>query len=165
MAVESKIVTDNVSGVLASKGYGSNFSGAVKKQVCFNFDVAAADSDGSVYGIAQLPVNAKNVVITQFNDAITAGTDYDIGVYQFNGSDVGTVVDKDCLVDGRDNSSARTTPIVSYDTTVEGFGKKLWQLAGLSAQPAYPTFLVAITANTVGSAAGTIGGFIEYVEG
>lgn len=164
MAVQSKIVTDNVSGVLASKGYGSNFAGAVSKRSCFNFEVVAADDDGSKYCIAQLSVNARNVVITQFNDAITAGTDYDIGVYKFNGSDIGDVVDKDCLVDGRDNSSARTTPLVSYDTTVEGFGKKLWQIAGLTAQPNYPTFAVVITANTVGSAAGTIGGFIDYVE-
>lgn len=164
MAVQSKIVTDNVLGVLASKGYGSDFSGAGLKRIKFSFKVLAADDDGSVYGFAQLPVTAKNVVITQFNDALTSGTDQDIGVYQFNGSDVGAVVDKDCLVDGRDNSSARTTPIVSYDSTVELLGRPLWAVAGLTAKPSYPTFLVAYTMNTIGSAEGDIGGFIDYVE-
>ena len=163
MAVVSAIVTHNATSARANLGDASLFSGGCIKRVPFSFEVAAADDDTSVFPFAMLPVNARVARITLLNDAITAGTDYDIGVYKADGLALGAVVDKDCLADGLDMSSARTTA-VDVSPLVANVGKKLWELAGLSAQPNYPTFLVAFTANTIGSAAGTIGGYLDYIE-
>jgi len=169
MAVENKVITQNATSAAAYLGEASLFTGQVKKRVSFSFEVAAADDDGSIYGIAEIPVNAKDVVVTQMNDGITSGTDYDTGYYQVAVSNggvktAGTVVDKACIADGTDNSSARTTSPLITTPLVANIGKKAWEIAGLSAQPTYPTFLLALTANTVGSAAGTIGGFVDYTE-
>src|SRR5688572_21365933 len=45
-------------------------------------EVAAADSDGSVYRMVRLPSNAVVYRLEVLNDAITAGTGYDIGIYR-----------------------------------------------------------------------------------
>jgi hypothetical protein len=165
MAVVSTIVTHNATSAAANLAEGSLFRGGKVKTIPFSFAVASGDSDGSVYPFAELPVNARIRSITIKNDEITAGTGYDLGAYQVkNGSELGDAVDDDCLAAAIDMSSARTTSPSIVMPNVEDIGKKLWELAGLSAQPVYSTMLLAFTADTVGSADGDIGGFVEYVE-
>ena len=56
--------------------------------------VAAADSDTSIYKIARLKSNLVPLQMKINNDAITSGSDYDLGLYKTNGD----VLDKDCFV-------------------------------------------------------------------
>lgn len=116
--------------------------------------VAAADDDGSVYRVARAPSSARYYGVQITNSAITSGTDYDLGLYR-TAKDGGAVVVKDCLVDGRTMASAVATPTGLPLTSYLSFGKRLWEIAGLAADPQCD-FDICWTANTVGSADGTI---------
>lgn len=136
----------------------------VKVLVC-TFEVAAADADGDVYRIAQdLNPNLIPIKITVLNDAITAGTDWDLGLYKPSG---GAVLDKDVFADGADMSSAATsTPkdgLVTVD--IANRAKKLYEHAGHTISTKIESYDLAFTANTVGTAAGTITVIAEFVQG
>lgn len=157
MAVESKFVnTDLGTGTLLdSKSNG----GTSVKFLRVTEEVAAADDNGSVYGIALISSSDTIKSLSIWNDAITAGTDYDIGIYDYDRSDnsIGTVVDKDLFSDGLDLSSAQDGVNVLTAPNIDELHKPIWEYAALSltADPK-KTYVLAITANTVGSAAGTI---------
>ncbi len=117
---------------------------------------AAADDNGSVYRIFKdVPSNLVPVLIIVQNEAITAGTDWDLGLYKCNG---GAVVDKDILADGIDMSSARTvatTGNVGMTTINIDNGTQDFATLGAETNPD-AAYDIAWTANTVGSAVGTI---------
>lgn len=117
--------------------------------------VAAADNDGQVYRICRLPSKARVISVKVTNGAITAGTDYDLGIYEIpdNGS---AVVVKDCLVDGDTMATARAIPTETLGTgnTLDN-EQRLWEAAALTADTKRD-YDVCYTANTVGTAAGTI---------
>lgn len=116
----------------------------------------AADNDGSVLRLGQVPANAIPVPALSVigNDALTGATDVDVGVYKQKG---GAVVDKDCLADGLNiaagnaaGSEARAFSAVGLDE----YGQDLRTLAGDS--DATEFYDVALTGNTFGTATGTI---------
>lgn len=124
-----------------------------------NVAVAAADDDTSVYRVTRLRSSDIIPSIQVMNDAITSGTDYDLGIYQ-TAANGGAVVDADLIADGVDMSSARVvwTEVRYNDTAtakIEEFYKPLWQLLGLTSDP-MREYDLCWTANTVGSAAGDI---------
>lgn len=151
MAVENKYIdSDIVAGKLASAVAGG-LAGVTAGQV--TFEVAAADDDGSIYRIFKnLPPDLCVLALIVKNDAITSGTDYDIGLYSTTTS--GAVITKDILVNGADFSSAATSTYVMVDPA--NFGKALFELAGHTVDTKKSGYDIAITANTVGSGAGTI---------
>lgn len=119
-------------------------------------EVAAADTDASVYRMVRLPANAIVYRIEVMNDAITAGTDYDLGIYKtaVNG---GAVISAAKFSSAIDMSLARSLP---FDAMFEALNidqveKRLFELAALSADP-QTEYDICFTANTVGSAAGTL---------
>lgn len=126
------------------------------------FEVAAADSDGSVYRI--LKGVDPNMVIDKIivaNDAITGGTDWDIGLYQTGIG--GAVIDADCFNGaGLDLSTAHAT--LSSLVALNGFAaqdiaapeQKLWEWASETVGRHQGSYDICLTANTVGSAAGTV---------
>jgi len=115
--------------------------------------VVAADDNGSVYRVlADIPSNAVPINICIHHGAITAGTDWDLGLYEVNG---GAVVDKDILADGLDLSTARTFATWNnVGMTTLDIVNGTQTLATLSAQ-ANPSssYDLTLTANIVGSAA------------
>ncbi len=118
--------------------------------------VASGDDDGSVYRcFTGVPSSMVPVKITIHNTAITSGTDYDLGLYETNG---GAVVDKDILADGISMASARTVATENNaGLTTIAIGDGAETLGELSAQTDVDAgYDIAFTANTVGSAAGTI---------
>jgi hypothetical protein len=160
MAVENKIVTNNISAGLADVDVAARFSGNIVKKAVFSFEVAAADDNGSIYRIARLPAQAIVTSIKFISDAITAATDYDIGVYKPLELG-GAVIDKECLVNGADISAGKAVLTEMLVPAPDAFGKSLIALAGHTDYQKYSS----VDANTVGSAAGTIAGIIEYVDG
>lgn len=153
MAVEDKyVVTDFDSGSLLD----SNSNGGTKlKPVIVTFEVAAADDNGSVYRLFR--VNSCDTIYSLeiSNDAITGGTDYDVGLYDITTD--GAVADKDIFADGLDLSSAGDKTNALTAPAIEELGGEIWDIAGLSlTSDPNKEYDVAITANTVGTAAGTI---------
>jgi hypothetical protein len=166
MAVEDKFVNALVA---AGKKAAAIFAGGANlKIIAWNFEVAAADSDASVYRVGRIQANAIPILSHVYADAITGGTDWDLGLYKPGVG--GAVVDKDLLADGLDPASgeAITAPLNGLTNLggadpVGNFGKPLWELLGLSA-PNRQDYDLAWTANTVGSGAGTMSGFLIYAD-
>jgi hypothetical protein len=124
-------------------------------------EVAAADDDTSTWLLFKgLPNSFRPVRGTLMCDAITAGTDYDIGLYN---SDTGVEVDKDIFLDGQTLASASKTlnALGSVDIADIGAKKTLAELLGLTASTAKARYDVVLTGNTVGSAAGTVTVILE----
>lgn len=131
------------------------------------FEVAAADNDGDTYTFFPVSLDARIDDLEIVNDAITGGTDYDFGFYKITDGDLGDAIDADILMDGQTMASARTTwtSVLFLGTAAEDqgdVGDKLWQMLGYAsidaAREANPTNQVYMvcTANTVGTAAGTL---------
>lgn len=131
------------------------------------FEIAAADDDADTYTFFPVPLDARIDDLQIVNDAITAGTDYDFGFYKITANNLGAVIDADILADGIDCSSARAvwTSILYTGTGAAdqgSVGQRLWQYLGYAsitaARAANQTNQVymVVTANTVGSAAGTL---------
>lgn len=121
-------------------------------------EVAAADSDASVYRMVRIPSNARVLSLDILNDAITGGTDYDLGVYDVAEAG-GAVVDANVFSSAISMVTGRTLPLnAKYESTevnIDEGDDRLWELLGLSSDP-NKFYDICFTANTVGSAAGTI---------
>lgn len=160
LAVEDKYVNANTEAGKKATALESGGGNAV----CLvgTEEIAAADDDGSVYRFFKaVPAEYVPLRLEVYNDAITAGTDYDIGLYEVkddNGNG-GAVVDKDKFADGLDMSSgaAKGSPKDGLSAIgIDEVAETLWELAGHTISTRKPAYDIALTANTVGSAAGTI---------
>lgn len=132
-----------------------------------SIEVAAADNDGDTYTFYPVPLEARILDVLVTNDAITGGTDYDCGFYKITDGNLGAVIDKDILFDGVDISSGNATyasKLFSGTGAVDqaNIGQRVWELcayadlkAARAANPTGQVYLV-VTANTVGSGAGTL---------
>jgi hypothetical protein len=163
MAVEDKYV--NASVEAGKKVKAALAAGANEVTMVNTVELAAADDDGSVYRFfAGVPANMIPTEITVTCDAITNGTDFDLGLYKTAG---GAVVDKDVLMDGQTLASALTRAtghqLGLANVNIADAGKTL---AVLSAQAdPDPCYDIALTGNTVGSAAGTVTIIAKFVQG
>jgi len=134
--------------------------GRVRKKVA-TVEVAAADDDGSVYRLARLHSSWNVHAIWIHNDAITGGTGYDVGLYEPGD---GAAVDDDVYAATLGMATARTTAPVNAAfgaRDIAKAGDALWQDLGLAEDPDR-VYDLALTADTVGSAAGTITAIVEY---
>lgn len=144
--------------VTASKSTGG---GARKQWTMRQFvAVAAADDDGSIYRVFKdVDPNLTIMAARIYNGAITSGTSYDLGIYPPDLNS--TPYSDNCLGSALDLSSAHAmnAPLNALNNlAVADAQKKIWELLGLTETP--PNHLggvdICLTADTVGSAAGTI---------
>lgn len=157
---KSTIVTNGDSSPPASTTSYIN-DGVLKEQVGY-VEVAAADDDTSVYRMCRIPSNARISELAVKNDAVTGGTDYELGVYQ-TADNGGAVVDSDVLASVIDMSSARAV-FTEIDTVIEEDSeKRLWELLGLT-EDSHRQYDIALTGQTVGTAAGTIALRLRYAQ-
>lgn len=151
MAVEDKYFnTDYRTGKLVDAK--SNGGSSITPYIVSD-EIEAADDDGSIYRLVTVGSNITLYELQISNDAITGGTDYDIGLYL---AGVGNAaVDADVFADGLDLSSAgdKVNGLTAPD--IANLGKPLWEILGLSEDPKV-LYDIAVTGNTVGTAAGTI---------
>lgn len=119
-------------------------------------EVAAADDDGSVFRMVRLPSNARVISITRFNDAITLGTAYEIGLHQ-TAANGGAVADADVFASAVDLSAASVVGVEQrYEAAdINGIEKRLWELLGLTSD-SQREYDLTFTGTTVGTSAGTI---------
>ncbi len=132
----------------------------------FQVAVLAADDDGSVYRIARLPSSAVLLAIPTVNTAITGGTSYNLGFYQTTQNGGAIVGSGNQIATAVDMSAARgaTGPLdLRFEAAaVTTAGQRIWEILGLTADPGIE-YDLAFTAATVGTGAGTIGGYVSYI--
>jgi len=121
--------------------------------------IAAADDDNSVFRVCRVHSSQRIFGVFVTNDAITGGTGYDLGFYR-TAADGGAVVDSNNLVSGATHASARALPTALAFATGSDYGKRVWEIAGLTADPNLE-YDICWTATTVGSGAGTLTTWIE----
>lgn len=166
MAVVNAFVTNNVESKPADTCIAARFHGSIVRTLAFNFEVAAADDNGSIYRIGKLPVTAIVKSLRLANDAIAGLTDPSIGVYK--ALEVGgAVIDVDCLMVAADLSAGTATLTEKFAPAIADVGKDILSLAGVADadKVKYGQVDVAITTAAGAAAAGTISGILEYVEG
>lgn len=136
--------------------------GRLREQVA-TIEVAAADDDTSVYRLFRVHSSWRIDEIEILNDAITGGTSYDLGVHQ-TAQNGGAVVAVGAFGTAIDMSSARVAPLkaVFEALNIDKIEKMLWEVLGLSVDPDRE-YDITLTANTVGTAAGTISARLKYV--
>ena len=157
------VVNDYVNSLVAADKLTSAFDILGAEVICAatTFEVAAADDDGSIYRLFKgLSPNLVPVRIEILNDALTGSTDWDLGFYEsLNDLGVGPVIDKDILYDGFSMASARVSGagvdgLTSVD--VADRCKNIMEICGHTAITKKMSYDLALTANTVGSGAGTV---------
>jgi len=140
-------------------------SGTGLKVLRKTIPIAAADSNTSKFLIAQIPANAILLDIKVRCTALTGGTDFDIGLYDavdFGGE----VIDADLFADGLDLSSAKARGAELSgiaELSLANGAKKVFQLANENSDPVRAlssgertVYDLVLTANTIGTAAGTV---------
>ncbi len=164
MAVEDKYVNTNIANEkLANPAL---MGGAQVVAFVATFETAVADDDGSIYRIAKgLQPNLIPIQILIANDTITSSTDLDLGLYE---TDLGAVIDVDVFMDGQSMASARTwntaiSGLISVDPA--NLVKKLYEHAGETVVNHKAGYDLAFTANTVGSAIGTVTAVCIFIQG
>jgi hypothetical protein len=160
MPVENKYVDSNI--VLGKKALMGASGNEIVAYVA-TFEVAAADDDGSIYRVIKdIPSNLIPLQISILCDAITGGTDWDLGVYKTN---LGAVVVKDNLMNGQTLATALTRitghQIGLKDVNVDAVRSTLATLSGQTNPD--DSYDLALTANTVGTAAGTVSILAEFL--
>ena len=133
-------------------------------------ELAVADEDGSVYRLAKaLNPDLIPTQIQIFNDAITGATDFELGFYETTVDGVnGVAIDIDALLGTTDINGGN-----ARGSAVDGLGavdlangqKRIYELAGDTQANKRLGYDIALTANTVGSAVGTILVIMDFVQG
>lgn len=153
MAVQNKWVNADVeAGKLSNP---AQTKGATMFGFAITFEILAADSDDSIFKLVSLGANMIPYQILINCDALTSGDDWDLGLYDSKG----VVINADLFADGLDLSSA-----LVFGSGLDGLislpisdaGKPIYILAGDTVISKDESYILALTANTIGSAAGTI---------
>jgi len=176
MAVQDKYVNSSLASLKIANAAlvnGARVVGMVATE-----ELAVADDDTSVYRFFKgVSGNLIPIDIKVYCDAITSGTDFDLGLYNQtspNGTD-GTVIDADAFMDGQTMAAAITRGggTSAQDEAVDGLSavdiadleNKIYEHAGHTVNTAKQGYDIALTANTVGAAAGTITIIALFLEG
>lgn len=170
MPVEDKYVSDFISGNFVNKLLPAiNAHGAHVHALFATEEIAAADDDGSKYRFFKnLDPNLIPLAIMVGNDAITGGTNYDVGLYR---PDLGTVLNKSVFAEGLDMSAAaaslnpKTAKDGMKDLAIENYGRRLFEHAGHTVLTKLEAYDLVLTADTCGTAAGTISVLLLVAQG
>lgn len=162
MAVEDKYVDANLAG--NKLGKAALTQGAEPIVMVATEEIASGDDDGSKYRFFKaVPSSYIPVEITIATDGMTGATDYDLGLYKVGGA----AVDADRLMDGQTMASALTRAtghqLGLQTVNIADAGKTLGELSGQTDIDA--AYDIVLTANTVGSAAGTITIIAKFAQG
>ncbi len=140
----------------------TTYVGGVLHRSCGKAEIAAGDDDTSVYRlVSKIPSNASLASLKIFNDAITGGTDFDVGVRLSNEDAVAGVT----TVTGGDNLFADAISLATASTVgveilyennnIDNIGKPIYELLSLTTDPRVNYDIVAVS-TTVGTVGGGI---------
>ena len=135
--------------------------GRVREAVA-TVEVAAADNDLSKYLMIPIFSNWRISSIEIFNDLITVGSDYDVGIFEITGVTVLSTAYASAVT----MVAARVAPLdVAFEARdIANIANQVFQDAGLTEDP-LKDFYLGFLANTVGSAAGTLAMRARYSDG
>lgn len=166
MAVRNEYVNADVEA--GKKSHGALIDGGKMISMVATFEVAAGDDDASVFRLFKnvdpnlIPINLRVAC-----DALTGATDWDMGLYEPDEAG-GAVIDKDILADGM-NLAAGFSRILALDGLVSvdlaNAQKRIYELAGHTLATRKPGYDICLTANTIGSGAGTVTVFGTFLQG
>lgn len=169
MAVVDKYVSDLITGNVVDKLLQAiNAHGAHVHAVFATEELAAGDDDGSVYRFFKnVDPNLIPLAILVGCDAITGGTDFDFGIYK---PDLGAVIDKDVFMDGQTLATAAKLGLATAlngmgAVDVANYGKRIYEHAGHTVLTKLEAYDLALTGNTVGTAAGTVSVIMLVAQG
>ena len=115
--------------------------------------VAAADDDGSRYFLCPVMSHWRVLSIRLFNDAITLGTGYDVGLYETDMSAMNDAVYAATL--DLSTASATGTEVAFQARDITGLGNRVYEDLALTAD-SRKMYYLALTADTVGTSDGDI---------
>lgn len=140
------------------------FHGRVREQIGL-VEILAADDNDSVYRVARVHSSWRLTDLQHKNDAITCGSDYNVGLHQTleNG---GAAADDNLFADAISLASASAVWVDDMNEAlgIENLEKRIWELLALDADP-NRWYDVTFTGIAVGTGAGTLVVRTRYVEG
>lgn len=165
MAVQDKYV-DSLIGNLGDAPVMTDAikSGGVSiKTRIIEVAIVAADDDGSKYRLCKVGANEVPLLCYIATTAITAGTDYDLGLYKTGVG--GGVKVADVFMNGQTFAVAKAT--LNPATALNGLsaltastagisGKRMFEHAGDTVTNKQPEYDFVLTTNTIGSVDGSI---------
>lgn len=163
------VINDYVNSLVAAgKRDMGHFVGGVEIHKMFvTFEVAAADSDGSIYRVVKnIHPDVILTGIKLWTDAITGASSYSIGLYlplADGGAVIGTGVE---FLSAKDVSAGNlhASPIDGMTAVdIANLGNKIFEHAGHTILTKKRGYDIAVTATTVGSAAGTVSLEFEFM--
>jgi hypothetical protein len=125
--------------------------------------IAAADDDGSAYHVfPNVPSSFRPVRCTVQCDAITGGTDFELGVYDTN---LGAVVSKGLFMTGQTLATASRTLDGLSAVSLANLGnlRTIAELLSLTPTTAKAAYDIVLTGDTVGTAAGNVRIILEGI--
>lgn len=144
-------------------------AGGVYREMVDVCTMGASDSNGSTYRFFRIPSNARIGDIEVMNDANTSGTSYKCGIFTINGGGVAYTNSDVIFFSAVTMASARNVWTSLYFPSILNAGglvantmKRVWELAGLTADPNL-TYDVVVTATTAGSAGGSLSLKLAYI--
>jgi len=140
--------------------------GGVLREAIGTVEIAAADCDTSVYRMVRVHSSWRISDIKRYNDAITSGTDFDVGLYE-TAENGGAVKNINCFADAVSLASGVVVGIEDLfeaggDEGIEDIGKRVWEYAGDTSDPG-KFYDLCYTGVAVGSGAGTLTVKVRYI--
>lgn len=145
---------------------GFHLMGGRVHEAVATVEIAAADCANSVYRMVRVHSSWRICNIIRYNDAITSGTDYDVGLYE-TAENGGAVKNINCFADAVSLASGVVVGIEDLyeaggDEGVEDLEKRVFEFAGESTDP-NRFYDLCYTGVTPGSGAGTLSVRVQYV--
>jgi len=170
MAVVDIYVDSNLeAGKLATAAFSHGDKTVVAIARC---TPAVADDNGSVYRLFKnVPADLIPVKFEVFNNAITNGDDWDLGLYEtINDGVGGTVIDADVFKAGMNFTTTHSRNTNDpFDGLGDAFGDgmkfTLWEHAGDTQATKKLGYDIALTANAAGDTANSIWLVAWFVQG
>lgn len=141
------------------------FGGAPLKEKVATLEVGGTETAGSVFRFVRVRSSCRVSSVEWAADAMTGFTAADIGVYDTKDNG-GAVVTDNLWANNVNISAGAAFTDATYNTTATNIAvvtQRLWELLGLAADP-YKDYDICITADTIGSAAGTLSLRVRYVD-
>ena len=140
--------------------------GGVLREAIGTVEIAAADCAASVYRMVRVHSSWRISDIKRFNDAITSGTDYDVGLYE-TAENGGAVKNINCFADAVSLASGVVVGVedlfeAGADEGIEDIEKRVWEFAGDTVDP-NKFYDLCYTGVTPGSGAGTLTVKVRYI--
>lgn len=142
----------------------------VERVAVVTLNTGGALADNSTLLLAEIPVDARITSFRLWSDDLgTTGT-LNAGFYPGNvdtdNVTAADAVDEDAIASAIDvNAAAVSDSEIRFEANdINTIGQPAWELAGLSARPAYGTFLIAFTLAQATTAAGDVSAVIRYTE-